>query len=205
MKKSITHNSQHMMKPNKKDASEYVEQLYEKETDEDTLDLLRLLYKFFEPSKTAITKDPIKWVDKASADDGVRLHMQSLYSNGKRLSAVDGHRLHFAKTELEEGFYSKHGEKVEFNGNFPDIDRIIPEETQRVEINLKDFEITKAKGKYFYEIKSEDVTIAKFEKKYIDDVFNSEKVIFALSCFDEEKPILLENSIGRAVVMPYRL
>ena len=67
-----------------------------------------------------------QWVGKARAKrDEPREYLRHYYSDGERLIATNGHRLHIAPTELAAGYYDRLLLPVEDLGKYPQIDRIL--------------------------------------------------------------------------------
>ncbi|MCK5020277.1 MAG: hypothetical protein KAS32_24775, partial [Candidatus Peribacteraceae bacterium] len=68
-------------------------------------DFLATIYAYFLPPVSAKSKTPDLWVAKAMAKD-VRYYLNFVYSDGERLMATDGHRLHVLITDkYEPGYY----------------------------------------------------------------------------------------------------
>ena len=65
----------------------------------------------------------------AVAKKDAREYLKYVFSDGKRIMASDGHRVHYGFSELEKGYYCpKTKLKIEddaFLGKFPDIDKVL--------------------------------------------------------------------------------
>lgn len=85
------------------------------------------LYAFFQPGIPAKPKTPEQWVARAVAVKDVRFDLNYLYSDGKRLMGMDGHRLHIIPTERPAGYYDKQLSPVVVDHPYVDVDRVIPE------------------------------------------------------------------------------
>ena len=89
---------------------------------------LAALYSHFMPRSGKIPKTGEEWVIKARGKDDIRYYLNHVYSDGNRLIATDGHRVHIMVKSLEPGFYDDNLQKVHDTdyGKFPEIDRVIP-------------------------------------------------------------------------------
>lgn len=108
-------------------------QLVHKLAEADAPEDLRELLLYFAPGIPAKPKDSEQWLSKFVSDKkDLRIQLNYLYSNGERLCATDGMTLAWSDTKLPEGYYEpKTMWPVGINTRYPDIDRLIPEETSR--------------------------------------------------------------------------
>jgi len=174
----------------------------------DPLDLAAM-YAAFTPKHPAKPKTMEQWCWKAVAKKDVRHYLNFAYSDGRRLMATDGHRLHIWKTKkYTPGFYDSnmnmaHG--TDF-AKYPDVDRVIPLRTK----------VAKVAMPHELEVRHQQVNGKPVPVYVLDDLvmINKELVDQALSGFDE--PIIRfddattaikieDGEIGKtAVVMPMR-
>ena len=76
-------------------------------------------------------KNDADWVHLAVAVKDIRYYLNWDYSDGTRLMATDGHRLHIATgIQRPAGWYDKGGQRLDETATegweYPDVDRIIP-------------------------------------------------------------------------------
>lgn len=118
-------------KINKAKAFQIINDLSEGKTEGDEIKILAselaTLYSFFLPPVPKKPKTPEEWVALALPKNDVRFYLNYRYSDGNRLMASDGHRLHVYKTDkYPVGFYDTAMNSVEVDGRYPEIDRVIP-------------------------------------------------------------------------------
>jgi hypothetical protein len=86
------------------------------------------LYQQFMPAVSKRPKDAFGWCALAVSHKGHhRVEcMQYVYSDGSRLYATDGHRLHSGPTALAAGYYDpKTRVRLDFDAQYPDVCRVI--------------------------------------------------------------------------------
>ena len=165
------------------------------------------LYAYFMPKTPAKPKTPEAWVALAMAKNDVREYLQFLYSDGKRLMATDGHRLHIVPTELPEGYYDKQLNKLEnIEYRYPEVDRVIPE---NYSMTLDPKEL-KAIHYGTEDGKAPRVAWAFGElainKPYLDQALLGFPMDQLIKHGGKDKAILIEDGEGRlAVIMPVRI
>jgi len=165
----------------------------------DEIEMARL-YAYFMPNIPAKPKTDEQWVALAMAKNDVRHYLQYIYSDGNRIMATDGHRLHIVHKSIETGFYNKEMIKVEANARFPDVDRIIPKCDKHMflsEASLADH-IYGGKTRPVYQIN--DITIDSAYLKQACSVFTDPVIQYT----DEMSPVLIKDENKIAVVMPMR-
>ena len=109
-------------KPNKKTALELVRELRLK-YDDSSLDDLIL---FFATRQKGVAKTAEQWVCRAVAIKDDRPALNYMYVEKGIAYGTDGKRAHAASTGLENGYYDPASlERVEFDGKFPEIERIL--------------------------------------------------------------------------------
>lgn len=174
---------------------------------------LATLYRFFQPATPAKPKTPEQWVAKALPKSDARTQLLNRYSDGERLSATDGHRLHVLHgANLAEGFYDASMQKIELDATFPDIDRVMPGKNPEAyrgqcrKSDLKDLKVgTVSNGK--------EIVVRFmnrwFNNKYFEEaicMFNDDDLI-EIACVGEHDgatPIELRQDQITAVVMGIR-
>lgn len=110
-------------KPNKPTALAMVRALRDKYEDEDLDDLLM----FFAERPRGKAKTAEQWVAQAVAKKDTREALNYLYVKGRRAYGADGHRAHYAPTDLADGFYCP-ATLAPVNGGsliYPDIERVM--------------------------------------------------------------------------------
>jgi DNA polymerase III sliding clamp (beta) subunit (PCNA family) len=109
-----------------------------------------MLLNFFAPAPSKKPKNSFEWVALVVRKKDVRQYLNFVYSDGTRIMATDGHRVHYSESELQEGFYCpKTGLKVEENlGNFPNIDKVLPDERRsHIVLDKNELDIIKINDK----------------------------------------------------------
>lgn len=91
----------------------------------------RYLLVSMKPATGKAGKNDAAWVHLAVGVKDIRYYLNWDYSDGKRLMATDGHRLHIATgITRPAGWYDKGGQMLtladEEGWEYPDVDRIIP-------------------------------------------------------------------------------
>lgn len=185
-------------KPNKTRAFDIVVDMIESEyrpTDE----LLAELYSFFLPSMPKKPKTDEQWVAKAMASKDVRHYLNYLYSDGRRLMATDGVRLHICETGLPVGFYDSQLSPVKVDAKYPDVDRLIPKKNGPG-ILVGALNAGPTDGRLFtYTLPSG----GKINKRYYDEMTCGESVY--LQQEGTQGAVRLDFEDGRlAVIMPLR-
>ena len=85
------------------------------------------LYQYFTLKIPAKPKTVEQWVAKAMPKDDIRYYLNYIYSDGNRIMATDGTRLHLAEIEYPAGYYDQNMNfihPVDW-AQYPDIDRLI--------------------------------------------------------------------------------
>jgi hypothetical protein len=174
------------------------------------LDLAEL-YQFFMPPTPAKPKTDIHWLLKAKANKDIRNYLNYLYSDGSRLYATDGHRLHILMdANHPAGFYDSELNKLDIDYKYPDIDRVIPhhqtQKDMRV-VDLQAYEVRNIEGVNSPSYEAGKVGKAWISRPYLDA---------AISRFDKSRPVrvsyggeheaikFLQGDLV-AVVMPVRV
>lgn len=91
----------------------------------------RYLLAAMKPATGKAGKNDAAWAHLAVGVNDIRYYLNWAYSDGKRLMATDGHRLHIATgITRPAGWYDKGGQRLaladEEGWEYPDVDRIIP-------------------------------------------------------------------------------
>ncbi len=167
------------------------------------------LYSYFMPPIPKVPKTSEQWVAKAVSPNDVRYYLHHANVNKLGFCATDGHRAHIAPTEKAEGFYDKAGNKVECDGRFPDVDRIIPRGRKDVpleEYTLKQLATKHTNDKILHHVSihlGEEHTVVLRDYWY-EMVAMGGKITVALG--GEHDPVLVKNDKGCiGILMPVRL
>lgn len=125
----------------KKEACELARDIYtgrRELTEADKRDLLR----YFAPAPSRRKpKSAAEWVALAVGKNDRRKYLNYLYSDGTHVIASDGHRVHWAWTDLAKGYYCPRSlVPMPDQGRFPDFERVIPPEGHREPVLLSGLE-----------------------------------------------------------------
>lgn len=100
--------------------------LIDLQKDDDNLKLLSELYKYFKPSKNKKPKTETEWLALALADKkNVRPQLRFFHVENGTIYATDGHRVHYAKTELKNGYYNSELVPIECDFPYPNAALVI--------------------------------------------------------------------------------
>lgn len=97
------------------------------------------LINYLATSVPSRPKTTFQWVARAVAINDIRQYLQFVHVSDGIMYATDGNRLHWADTDLANGYYdAKTGARVDdkfVRGNYPDVRRVIPkiEQMQKFE------------------------------------------------------------------------
>lgn len=146
------------------------------------------------------------WVAKAVAQKDVREALNYIYSDGERIMATDGHRLHIHEVEAETGFSEPNGDRVKLPGKvFPDIDRVIPSgKLKKYAENLRACPRETSRG--YGDVVCLPCGRAIREPYLIDALAGDETLKYEVKAIDPpyQTPIKLHTRYGIAVIMPVR-
>lgn len=193
-------------KMKKDDVQAFIKNLYDTASDDIKKDLAAI-YKYFTPSMPKVTKCPLMWVYKAVSKEAAREYLNHSYSDGTHLIATDGYRLHYIKTDLEKGFYDSKGVQIDFEGNFPDFERIVPEAKHSQEVDFSKLELkTSERGKkiiqYVLPLNGKEHL---FDKKIVDEALNGQTKVTIWGDFDSTSSCKgFDLEFGKALVIPMR-
>lgn len=86
------------------------------------------LLNYFAPPTPKTPRDVFEYCAKAVADDrDLRTYLRYVYVEDGAIVATDGHRMHYGKTDLPNGFYCpKTRMPVEVDARYPEWRRVIP-------------------------------------------------------------------------------
>ncbi len=114
-------------KPNKKAAFNIVYSARNEGCNLTDLEMDQLL-NYFAPNRPSKPKNSNEWVAKACANTKeVRFYLQYMHVADGIAYGTDGNRLHWASTELADGFYDPSTLlPCEVDAKFPDCKRVIP-------------------------------------------------------------------------------
>lgn len=166
------------------------------------------LFSYFIPATPQRAKTPQQWVARAAAAKDIRNYLNFVYSDGERLIATDGHRLHWIETEeYPKGYYIPSTlDAITCNDTYPDIDRVIPATYAKdcQQCKLSEFKVIDT-GKHGLAYKLPNDTYV--NKKYLAAVYNRDAEMLLYLPGDSLTSIKAESLDGKrhAVVMPVRL
>lgn len=184
-------------KPKKKSVFHLVKSLIKSEAAPTSKELAEL-YAFFLPPIPAKPKTPEQWVYKAVPKNDIRYYLNSIHVKDGRMMGTDGHRLHFTKTDLPNGYYDSQLSPLDEDAKYPDVDRVIPKGLPEMPFP-KDLEVFD-KGVHCYKING-----AYFNKKYVDDALCGMDNPILHQGNDNLSSILITSGDLEAVIMPMRL
>jgi len=177
---------------------------------------LAALYSYFMPVAPAVCKTPEQWVARAMGDRDVRAYLNYVYSDGERIVATDGHRMHSWKTDkYPAGYYDKMMNPVDVEYKYPDVGRVIPKrcrQDRRSEFEIGDLEVVDLGNdnpkayRLVYRLKDSDKT--GWQVPYIRDALNRGLVLHRLNeRGDGTGAMLIDGPFDDclAVVMPCSL
>lgn len=86
------------------------------------------LLNYFAPAVPKTSRDSFEYCAKAVADDrDIRTYLRYVYVENGDIVATNGHRMHYGKTDLANGFYDpKTRLPVDISMKYPEWRRIIP-------------------------------------------------------------------------------
>jgi len=171
-----------------------------------------ILYAYFLPKGGANKKDlsTEQWVALAVGKKDIREYLNYMYSDGKRLMASDGHRLHVAPdVGLPAGYYDSALNRVaHLDGvSYPDVDRVIPADTDQREyreVTLSSLPVEDSGTKAFKTIYRMP-TGQGIQTKYLNEAVGKVERFTYSSGAELGGAIKITHSDGRiAVIMPVR-
>lgn len=98
----------------------------------------------------------------------VRLPLRFIYSNGRSISASNGHMLiQFETKKYKEGYYLPIGLQVLLDDKYPDIPRVLSifDKSKLEEVSLKDGQVEEGKENYLH-----------FASRYFDAYFDKQYI-----------------------------
>lgn len=88
-------------------------------------DIDRLL-NYLAPPLPKTAKTAFQWVAKAAGKNDLRKYLNSVHVDGGVMYASDGHRIHWAPTELGDGYYDARTElPFDLDSKYPDVRRTV--------------------------------------------------------------------------------
>jgi len=184
-------------KPTKGSIQSLLEKLYNETNNEELKSELAGAFKYFQPTLPKISKNLNQWIALAN-----RPYLHNAYSNGEKLIATDGHRIHMIPSELEKGYYDAAGVKLDIDGNFPDVMRAVPSKNIKDTFNMEHAEIDCAGNATFTLFK----TRFRFNLKYLQAIMQKDKTVTVYSSeAGETEPVLFCFDDREAVLMPVNL
>lgn len=199
-------------KPSRKQVFQSVQALiarhsYESDRQGAEAEALANLYAYFLPNKPKKAKNDLEWVSKAVAVQDVRYYLNYLHEAKGKLTATDGHRLHWIETVKDRGFMAPMtGDVVSCDGQFPEIDRVIPKLSPTHILRVSELvKTSKAHNNKLYQ-QYIFPNGSMFNAKYVDDAVNGEDQFLWNPKADEDVAIHISSLDGvrNAVIMPIR-
>lgn len=118
----------HTKKPTRKEAFDLACKAKTHHLTESEIDSL---INYFAPSVPSSPKTAFQWVARAVAINDIRQYLQFVHVSDGVMCATDGYRLHWANTDLANGYYdAKTGLPAKCDSKFPDVRRVIPKTKQ---------------------------------------------------------------------------
>lgn len=164
-----------------------------------------MLYKYFMPKyKKRKAKSDLEWVAKAAASSDkkeIRRYFAYLYSDGNRICASNGYRLHITETDLPEGYYCPITfNPVDCDASYPEIDRIIPDNKKTSTYLIEDMDQISIDKKIALGLNNQW-----FQEKYIKEACNNSDNICLSLPMDKNTAAYGVSDFGEFVIMPMRI
>lgn len=180
----------HIRKPSRKEAFDLACKAKTHHLSESEIDSL---INYFAPTVPATPKTAFQWVARAVAVNDIRKYLQFVHVSGGVMRATDGRRLHWAPTDLADGYYdAKTGLPAKCDTRYPEVLRVIP----KIE-RMSEFKGSPVAGnRYIYKKEVFILTYEgmQFNKKYVDEA------IAGTVYLDHEK-MRGSNDFGEFVIM----
>lgn len=169
---------------------------------------LAVLYRLLVSQTVPASKKQLtdfRWCALACADKkDIRYYLRYVYVTECYITGCNGHVLHRVKNTscMVPGYYLPNGDKIDLDATYPDVDRVIPKDSE-----LSDFDISKPE----YSKISKTILRATFgnygvNKKYLDNALRCPGALQASKRDTAiEGPLRLDFDGNRlAVIMPLR-
>jgi len=163
--------------------------------------------------------EAVKFVAQAVSKDTTRPVLGVICSNGKRVLACDGMRVHSVKMQFPAGYYKvivNNASKIILDsydlekelGRYPDIKAVWPRKAKNI------IDVNKSNQHYLYGVSRVQVLTGKIIKKLDENVTintgYAEDIINAMETFNVRQAgptsaLLFQNGTKRAIVMPIRM
>lgn len=167
--------------------------------------VIESLYRYFLPATPKKAKTSEQWVAKAVPQKDVRYYLNYLYVKDGLMYGTDGHRIHWAPTDKPNGFYCPQSfNPVELEATYPDVNRVIPEETSLKTYQLKDLDTHSIDAEKPLPVI--DIEHLRFRQQYLLDASNGEPCwhLCQLPEAGDFTPIRGKSKFGEYVVMSMR-
>lgn len=184
----------HTKKPTRKEAFDLACKAKSHHLTESEIDSL---INYFAPSVPSSPKTAFQWVARAVAINDIRQYLQFVHVSDGVMYATDGHRLHWADTDLTNGYYdAKTGLPAKCDGKFPDVRRVMPklERMQEIEALVQPPATEYIKRKQYFTLTYNGV---KFNKIYVDAAMPEK-------AFVDSQHMRGSNIFGEFVIMNMR-
>lgn len=184
---TLTHN----VKPSRKEAFALVCKAKSHHLTDSEIDSL---INYFAPSVPTTPKTAFQWVARAASEGkDIRTYLWFVYVENGVMAATDGNRLHWANTDLADGYYDpKTGLKVKNPnmGKFPEWRRVVPNREAMFQCP-EEKTLVQLGGEWAY-----DIGDLRFDKKYFDQALP----YISATYIDHEK-ICGANQFGEFLIM----
>ena len=174
---------------------------YDSYTSDDFAHLFACMYQYFQPAKPKNPKTPEQWVSLAMGKKDILYYLNYIYSDGKRIAATDGHRLHVFETDkYAAGYYDKNMNLVHNAdyAQYPDIDTVMSDMQKFKTVDFDTLEVSTA-GKD---------TVYRFDGVSINAMYLKHACIgmdASIQYTDKTSAVQLHDGDKHAVVIPMRL
>ena len=165
----------------KAEAQALIEKYFKGAQDDQTRVELAQLYRYFTPAPAKTAKTTTEWVHKAADPSDTRPFLNHSYSDGKRLVATDGARLHLAETDLPVGYYDNKGNLIEGHAEkhtFPQYETLLPSDSEVLgRVFLSDQKLHTIKPKYGKKTVAMEIGDVFIDKRFIDELANGREAL----------------------------
>jgi len=204
-KDDILRQAHNVKKPTKAYAFQVVKDIINRDGVASERDLADL-YAYFLPKVTK-AKNWWQWLALARGQKDVRYYLNYIHSDGKRLLATDGYRVHvMLSSEYPSGYYTDEMVRVDdMDGTqYPDIDSVIPVSgLSRVDTDPGQWPIQQIGHKVYAYVLPGDTGV---NKQYVDQAISlMERPVFYVT--NKTSPMLIRDEVSNhfAVIMPLKL
>jgi hypothetical protein len=167
------------------------------------------LLLYFAPSLPKNAKTVEQWVAKAAANaKEPRDYLRYLYVKDGVIMASDGNRAHRGETTLADGYYCPRTlARVDYDGVFPDLDRVYPDCGQMEPIDIAELE----RGATYYEKTGKTLAYLSapggvaVNERYLADATNNQETGTIYNDTQFKRLMAGSNEFGEWVIMGLRV